>query len=190
MTIKNIIRKTIAVSLFIISFFFFIAVIAIIAVPDTDGTKAVMIIVLSLFCIIPLLLGIKLIKTKGKIKSTLKQNESPITQKTSDVSVTVEREELDEIPIEDVAMEEVLKSKKDNFSEILIFYGDASGKISARRISNVLAQTKDGVKYITAYCHMRNSLRTFRFDRVEKLFLNGTESNKNEFYDMLIKGYV
>jgi len=188
MPIKNILKKILAVILFNISFLFLICVIVIIAVPDTDGMKAIMIIVLSLFCIIPLLLGIKLIKTRGKNKST------PVIQKVNEVPATVEQEETehisDEIPIEDAAMEEVLRSKKDNFSEIIIYYSDASGNISAQRITNLSAYTQDGEKYIKAYCHMKNALRTFRLDRIEKLFLNGTESNKNEFYDMLIKGHI
>jgi len=185
MSAKIILKKIVAVILFTISFLFLISVIAIIAVPDAEGMKAAMVIVLSLFCIVPLFLGIKLLRSKNK--SAPKQNKTSVIPH---IDIKETEQIPADIPIEDMAMREVSKQKKDNFSEIILYYKDASSNVSARRISNVSPEIKDGVKYIRAFCHIRNAVRTFRLDRVEKLFLNGSESNINEFYNMMIKGVL
>lgn len=54
--------------------------------------------------------------------------------------------------------------------EYMLTYEDSEGDISNRAIIYRSSEYKNGIEYIKAVCLVRNSLRTFRADRVMSLF--------------------
>lgn len=61
--------------------------------------------------------------------------------------------------------------------EIEIEYQDASGEITRRRITAQVIETAWGGLVIKAYCHLRQSQRSFKIENIHRLYENGREIN-------------
>lgn len=61
--------------------------------------------------------------------------------------------------------------------EIEIEYQDASGEITRRRITAQVIETAWGGLVIKAYCHLRQSQRSFKLENIHRLYENGREIN-------------
>lgn len=177
----RILKMIFAVLFFIIAFIFIVTGIVSFTIPDMGKSWGIgFLITGGLFVWFGALLCKKQknkndVNTEQKPTEPTKNNNMPLTETAIP-------------PTQDTISnkyEPPQNKKPELFTEILINYKDSKGDISARKISNCSALTRDGVKYITAYCHLRGKVRSFLFDRIEKLFINGTEADMYEFYDIL-----
>ena len=72
--------------------------------------------------------------------------------------------------------------------EIVIDYRNSKGEFSKRQISNISSKVNQtGNKYIQAYCHLRDGVKTFYLANILEISINGKKISKDEFYNNNIR---
>ena len=69
--------------------------------------------------------------------------------------------------------------------EIEIEYEDASGDITRRRITAQIIETAWGGLVIKAFCHLRQSQRSFKLENILKLYENGHEISVTDWLEQI-----
>lgn len=69
--------------------------------------------------------------------------------------------------------------------EIEIEYQDASGDITRRKITAQVIRTAWGGLVIEAYCHLRQSQRSFKLENIRRLYENGHEINVVDWLEQI-----
>ena len=69
--------------------------------------------------------------------------------------------------------------------EIEIEYQDASGDITRRKITAQIIRTAWGGLVIEAYCHLRQSQRSFKLENIRRLYENGHEINVVDWLEQI-----
>jgi predicted DNA-binding transcriptional regulator YafY len=71
----------------------------------------------------------------------------------------------------------------EEMDNIIIMYESASKpEVSKRQISSVMSKVSNGKIFISAYCHLRDSVRSFSLSNILEVWVNGVIVDKNEFY--------
>lgn len=71
---------------------------------------------------------------------------------------------------EDEVMTSVLESLSNETNLLISYYHPKKDVIGDRKVSPVALFFDDGGWYMAAYCHLRHEKRTFRLDRIRKIF--------------------
>jgi predicted DNA-binding transcriptional regulator YafY len=67
--------------------------------------------------------------------------------------------------------------------KIIIKYQSSKKEITEREISNVYSQVAENKnKIISAYCHLRDTVRTFILDSIIEVNINGEITDKEQFW--------
>jgi len=67
--------------------------------------------------------------------------------------------------------------------KIVIKYQSSKNEITEREISNVSSQIAENKnKIISAYCHLRETVRTFILDNILEVTINGEKIDKEKFW--------
>jgi len=78
--------------------------------------------------------------------------------------------DLDDIDESDAFDDDIVELFDICGQAIILQYVDCKGKNTQRLVTCKKIEDKAGTRYLVAFCHMRESLRTFRLDRVQDLF--------------------
>jgi predicted DNA-binding transcriptional regulator YafY len=67
--------------------------------------------------------------------------------------------------------------------EVIITYKSAStSEITERKISCIMSKISNGKLYISAYCHLRDSIKTFTLSNILEIKVNGSIVDKDLFF--------
>jgi len=67
--------------------------------------------------------------------------------------------------------------------KIIIKYQSSKNEITEREISNVSSQVAENKnKIISAYCHLRETVRCFILDNILEISINGEKIDKEQFW--------
>jgi predicted DNA-binding transcriptional regulator YafY len=71
----------------------------------------------------------------------------------------------------------------EELDNIIIMYESTSKpEVSKRQISGVTSKVSNGKVFISAYCHLRDSVRSFALSNILEIRVNGAIVDKNVFY--------
>lgn len=76
---------------------------------------------------------------------------------------------------------------KEETDKITIKYKSSNNEITEREISSVSSGVGNANKTITAFCHLRNEIRSFILDSIIELKINGDIVDKEKFWKQNIK---